>query len=46
LRIRLSEKMKVWEKIFDMISQDYTFETLKYCIENESKIVHKEYRVG
>jgi len=44
LRMRLSNKMKIWEKVFDMISQDYTFETLKYCIENESKIIRRECR--
>jgi hypothetical protein len=44
LKMRLSDKMKVWRRIFDMISQDYQFEPLEYWIENESKIAHKECR--
>jgi len=33
LKTKLSEKMRLWKKIFVMISQDYTFRPLKYCTE-------------
>ena len=34
LRVTLSEKMKKWREVFDLISRDYRFETLRFCCEN------------
>jgi len=34
LKTKISDKMKIWENIFEMISQDYKFESLKYCAQN------------
>jgi hypothetical protein len=39
LKMRLSEKMRIWRRVFDLISLDYRFETLSFC--NQNIITHK-----
>jgi len=34
LKMNLSEKMRIWRRVFDLISPDYRFETLQFCCEN------------
>jgi hypothetical protein len=34
LKMKLSEKMRIWRRVFDLISQDYRFETLRFCFDN------------
>jgi len=34
LKMKISDKMEIWEKIFSMMSQDYKFETLQFCAQN------------
>ena len=34
LKMKLSEKIRIWRKVFDLISLEYRFETLQFCCEN------------
>ena len=34
LKMKLSEKMRIWRRVFDLISVDYRFETLRFCCQN------------
>jgi hypothetical protein len=34
LKMKLSEKMRIWRRVLDLISVDYRFETLQFCCQN------------
>ena len=39
LKTNLTKKIKVWNKVFNTLSQDFRFETLRYCLENKLQLI-------
>jgi hypothetical protein len=39
LKTKISDKLKLWEKIFNMMARDYRFQTLQYCAQKIESVI-------